>query len=558
MQVSRVPRAVGSLSILALLASGCTSAADRPRAESSGPEAAPVLAAGEAPPRAPGATAAVQVASLEHGRTLYGGYCAVCHGDGGAGDGPAAYLLAPAPRDFTQARFRLVSTHNGAPTDADLIDTLRRGMPGSSMPAWEWMSDVDLASLAMWVRSLALNGKIARLLAQAEVDEETLTREEARAIAQRGLTPGPALQVPADYARDPARLALGKRVFDESCALCHGVDGRARDVKEQFNEDGTPTRPRDLTLGMLKGGAGSADLARRVLAGMPGSPMPAGTFKDAGEVAAVVAYVETLLAPGAAERGVQTRTHLQARRVRNLPQRADDPAWIGPETVDLPLMQLWWRESRVDEVQFAAVHDGRTLAVRLRWNDRTKDEEALGQDSFSDGAALQFARFAADGTPPPLFAMGEPGKSVSLWHWKAAWELDRSQARDMFARYPFTLPDQFGEPDAPSAPLYVTGRAAGNPVSSPSRPSAAEALQAQGLGTLDGRAAPAGVEARGQWIEGRWNVVFRRPLADASAGGLPLEAGVSVHCAMAVWDGAALDRDGQKAVTVWHVLELDP
>ena len=35
------------------------------------------------------------------GRALYGDYCAVCHGDGGRGDGPAAAGMTPPPVDLT-------------------------------------------------------------------------------------------------------------------------------------------------------------------------------------------------------------------------------------------------------------------------------------------------------------------------------------------------------------------------------------------------------------------------------------------------------------------------
>ena len=45
------------------------------------------------------------------------------------------------------------------------------------------------------------------------------------------------------------------------------------------NEDGTPNTARNFTIGILKGGATHADIARRILAGLPGSPMPATEFE---------------------------------------------------------------------------------------------------------------------------------------------------------------------------------------------------------------------------------------------------------------------------------------
>ena len=44
------------------------------------------------------------------GRALYAENCAVCHGDGGRGDGPAAAGLTPPPTDLT----RLTASHDGS------------------------------------------------------------------------------------------------------------------------------------------------------------------------------------------------------------------------------------------------------------------------------------------------------------------------------------------------------------------------------------------------------------------------------------------------------------
>lgn len=48
-------------------------------------------------------------ASLERGRDRYEIYCAVCHGDGGVGDGPVAEALGGTVRDLTEPRMRQIS-----------------------------------------------------------------------------------------------------------------------------------------------------------------------------------------------------------------------------------------------------------------------------------------------------------------------------------------------------------------------------------------------------------------------------------------------------------------
>src|SRR5437763_1416765 len=54
----------------------------------------------------------------------------------------------------------------------------------------------------------------------------------------------------------PEALALGRQVFVKNCATCHGAEGGGDgpQVKDLKNDDGSPTQPRDLTLGRYKCG----------------------------------------------------------------------------------------------------------------------------------------------------------------------------------------------------------------------------------------------------------------------------------------------------------------
>jgi len=497
-----------------------------------------------------------QEAQVARGRELFARQCAVCHGPEGRGDGPAAYLLSPAPRDFGSTRFRIVSTQNGVPTDEDLVGVLRRGMPGSAMPPWEWMPDADLAALARVVRELAIQGRVADLLRYAEQEEEDLSPDEALEIATRAMIPSAQVPIPAECAGDADDLMRGRRFFLTICAQCHGAGGTGEGAAEQWNEDGTPASPRDFTAGIFKGGATHADIVRRMVVGLPGSSMPATSFDDPSLASQVSAYVRSLIKPGVQERAAQRRRTVVARRIQaELPHEPDDPAWEEAPGTWLPLMPLWWHEPRIEGCVLRAVHDGETLAVKLSWEDPSRDDDFLGQDAFTDAAALQWS----GDTEPPLFSMGEVGKPVNLWQWKAGWELDLAGVRDVAALHPNTPPDQYGQPDFESLALYVTGRAAGNPMAAPIRSSSAEALTAEGFGTLAPIPGGAGADlsARASWEGGFWDLVLTRPLAASHANELGMEPGSALRFAAAVWDGAARDRNGQKAVTVWHVLELE-
>jgi len=463
------------------------------------------------------------------GRGLYATYCVSCHGASGRGDGPAAQLLSPAPRDFGSARFRLVSTANQAPTEADLVAVLRHGLPGSAMPPWEWMPDSDLKALAGHVRQLAIAGRADDLQKHAEAEQETLERAEAVAIATRALTPGDPIPVPPDCAGTPAELQAGRRFFVENCSKCHGAEGTGTPDSPQVNEDGTPAYPRDFTRGILKGGSSHADIVRRFTAGLPGSPMPATEIKDPALAACVSAYVRSLIRPGMQERVAQTRRTIVAQRAAGtLPQTVSDVGWSQAPEQWVPLMPLWARAHGVEGCTIRALHDGTTLALRISWEDRTRSTEPLAQDLLTDAVALQWSR----GEQPPLFTMGEPTRPVNIWHWRAGWELD----------------PQSEAPDPATS-------AAGSSTAATTRTSAGKILSATGLGTLT-PIVDAKLAANGLWSNGFWDVVMTRPMQACCPGEVQLAPGDSVFVGAAAWDGDQRERNGQRSVSVWHVLRI--
>lgn len=67
--------------------------------------------------------------STARGRAIYVERCAVCHGDAGRGDGPAAPGLFPRPADF---RVHMAAGH----TRSQLLDWITNGVAGTAMPAF--------------------------------------------------------------------------------------------------------------------------------------------------------------------------------------------------------------------------------------------------------------------------------------------------------------------------------------------------------------------------------------------------------------------------------------
>ncbi len=89
----------------------------------------------------------------QQGKVLYTKYCAVCHGEGGKGDGFNAYNLDPKPRDFTDPRAM------AGIDDATLLATITEGGKGVSksplMPAWGGRMDkLQMEYVVAYVKAL--------------------------------------------------------------------------------------------------------------------------------------------------------------------------------------------------------------------------------------------------------------------------------------------------------------------------------------------------------------------------------------------------------------------
>ncbi len=491
---------------------------------------------------------------LRRGQAVYEKQCQACHGMLGDGQGEAAYLLYPKPRDFTRGQYRLVSTWEGVPTDEDLYRTISRGMPGSAMPSWAHLPEEDRWGLVHYIKSMS-----SRPLEVPGPEEPTKRYGTGKGIIRTAAMP----------TETPAGEARARELFGQGCAPCHGETGRGDGAQEQFDSQGRPTRPRDLTAGVFKGTPEPAEVYRRIVAGLPGSPMPSSPYLHGDDAWHLTRLVLSMSSPEQRETVEMKRYRVVASRVDELPDHPDAGGWRAIEPVSLHLMPLWWRGNRPEELTVMAAHDGEELAVLLVWPDSTWDHTVIRPQDFRDAAAVQLAR-AAD---PPFFAMGQPGGGVNIWMWKserqadlrpAYQDLDKVYPNMGIDSYPNFLRSPLEQPtrDAltlESDPTYVTAWGAGNVVSDPTGKRSVEDLTAEGFGTLRARpAADLAVGSTGSWATGSYRVLFRRSLERGGAGATSLVAGQKLAVAFAVWDGSAGDRDGKKSVTIWQELVLAP
>ena len=487
---------------------------------------------------------------LELGEATYQKECVACHGPEGNGEGEAAYLLYPRPRDFTVGRYRLISTWDGVPTDEDLFRTISRGMPGSAMPSWAHLAEDMRWGLVHYLKRFAARPMEVRAEAEPE---------------QFGGVGAGVISIPLEPPYTPEAEARARELYNQGCAACHGPTGKGDGQQEQVDSKGYPTRPRDLTVGVFKGSPDPEHVYRRIVAGLPGSPMPQSGYLHGSDAWDLVHLVRSLSSDAQRAKAEMKQFRIVANRVPELPAHPDSGVWRTAPAVNLHLMPLWWRDDRPEQLTVKAVHDGEELAMLLTWADATHDATAMRPQDFRDAAAVQLALIP----DPPFFAMGQLGERVNIWMWKSERQADLEPAfQDLEKIYPNigidSYPNLLKSPvEQPmrhaltleSDPRFVTAWGAGNIVADPTRGSAVEDLTAEGFGTL--RARPPidqAVRATGAYATGSYTVQFERALRSRSQAGASLAVGSRTPVAFAVWNGSAGDRDGKKSVTIWQEL----
>lgn len=184
----------------------------------------------------------------EGGYTLYRRHCLHCHGVSGAGDGPTANFLYPRPRDYRRGVYKFTSTNptNAKPTRDDLGKTIRHGLHGTSMPAFEaLMNEGEIQEVVDYVIFLSYRGEVEHklieegILAEDKDAAEALSAETVNDLLQSVLTAWKASDgqvVHPTAKRVPSSresilrgrdlfLGINKTGNKLACADCHGTKG---------------------------------------------------------------------------------------------------------------------------------------------------------------------------------------------------------------------------------------------------------------------------------------------------------------------------------------------
>ncbi|WP_415381234.1 ethylbenzene dehydrogenase-related protein [Halosimplex sp. TS25] len=271
-------------------------------------------------------------------------------------------------------------------------------------------------------------------------------------------------------------------------------------------------------------------------------PLDRGAAVRATTLAAVT--VALLLAGQAAVAAAVTGGSQPVAGVQSVPTEPTASAWdeAPTRTVSLSKQQMAppFGGGSVDELDVQTAANESHVAVRLSWEDSTRDDDIAEPRNFSDGAAVMLKT----GEQPPI-TMGAAGTPVNVWYWRASWRHgpERSDgAGDMYA-YPHN--------DSVTMP----GRQAGNPLSRATFENGAQNYYAKGYGSLS-YAPEQPVEASGERTEDGWEVTFVRNRTGVGQYDASL-TDEQVYLAFAVWNGSADEANGQKSLTL-QFSTLDP
>ena len=111
-------------------------------------------------------------------------FCATCHGETGAGDGPAAVALNPKPRNFGKDPFKQGSSVE------EIFATLATGVPGTPMVGYAHLPEAERWALAYHVNEMvpkqdATKAPDAKGKAKTKTKAKTKAKTKTKAKAKK-------------------------------------------------------------------------------------------------------------------------------------------------------------------------------------------------------------------------------------------------------------------------------------------------------------------------------------------------------------------------------------
>ncbi len=259
----------------------------------------------------------VSAETLNEGYTAYMHSCYACHGEKGDGRGPSSYGMRPPPRDFSSPEviFKFAGVPAGElPTDAALMEIIRRGLAGTPMLPWD-ISERERHAIVQYVKTLSprwtreVPGEPVK---PDEPDPWTGRIPEAVAVGEKiyhlaGVEMDKATQQPKailagcnachpSYLTGAELEALSQKVLGQPVALREQLARPLwKESEYKVGETKVGFLPTDFLFHSIKNGSSPTELFVSIAAGIGGTAMPTwkGQVKDA-DIWALAHYVRHL------------------------------------------------------------------------------------------------------------------------------------------------------------------------------------------------------------------------------------------------------------------------
>lgn len=306
-------------------------------------------------------------------------------------------------------------------------------------------------------------------------------------------------------------IALGKELYQSvKCWECHGKAGRGDGEKgwqEKFKDDWhNSIYPADQTSPWeYRAGSDVKDVFKTISVGFDGTPMTSYGDTVPEEKRWALAYF------------VQSQHQIRnlglafsMKKVNALPSSTDDPVWQNAGYLDLAMAgQVIFDPrdftARLTNARVRGVYTESELAVLIEWTDKQPNKGERGLPP--DAVRIQFPT-AVIVSGKPYFFMGDKKLSVNLWQWKAS--------------------DNLGSEFIATGPENVTQQ---------------EKQDVKVIAT---------------YTDGRYRVLFRRPLNTGNEKHTVFEIGKFMPFSVTLYDGRNNEENKKGAISAWYYLVLEP
>ncbi|MGV7222272.1 MAG: ethylbenzene dehydrogenase-related protein [Nitrospinales bacterium] len=195
---------------------------------------------------------------------------------------------------------------------------------------------------------------------------------------------------------------------------------------------------------------------------------------------------------------------------------------LGPQLITNPQ----WPDPSIKSVTVSAAKNKSHIALRVQWDDATVDNKFSPSNLYTDQIAIMFPM--KNGDDVPLITMGEDGKPVNIWLWKAVLQEEMESSKAGAGKSKSVFP--------------------GGGINSP-----VDDLNAEGFSTLTAQEQK-DVMGKGVRVGNSWHVVFKRKLTNDQNDDVQFIN--STAMAIAAWNGGNRETNGQKGIAGWILLKF--